>query len=129
MMLGKHGGKGRVHKLLSKSGYGKTASGKVSSGSVSEHHDVIAKALKAVTGELKAVGEAPKSRLDRKPRASGGGIHIKPSHKGLLTKEVGKEGLKPANLRKEIAKDKAEGNVAKEKREVFALNAKTKFKH
>ena len=45
--------------------------------------------------------------------ANKSGIHIKPSHKGLLTKEV----------------DKKSGNVAKEKREVFALNAKTKFKH
>ena len=79
-------------------------------------------------------GDAPAKRPDKKSRggdcfARGGGIHINPKHKGLLTKEVGKEGLKPKNLRKEIAKDKAKGNVAKEKREVFALNAKTKFKH
>jgi hypothetical protein len=33
------------------------------------------------------------------------------------------------NLRKEIAHDKASGNTAREKREVFALNAKTKFHH
>lgn len=59
--------------------------------------------------------------------ANRSGIHIKPSHRGLLTKEVGKKGLSVSNLHKEIAHDKAEGNVAKEKREVFALNAKTKF--
>jgi hypothetical protein len=61
--------------------------------------------------------------------ARGGGIHIKPSHRGLLTKEVGKAGLSAGNLRKEIAHDKASGNTAREKREVFALNAKTKFHH
>ncbi len=75
----------------------------------------------------KVGGKKPHERADK--RARGGGIHIKPSHKGLLTKEVGKKGLKVGNLRKEIAHDKKEGNVAKEKREVFALNAKTKFKH
>ena len=57
------------------------------------------------------------------------GIRIKPNHKGLLTKEVGKKGLTVSNLKKEIAHDKKSGNVAREKREVFALNAKTKFKH
>jgi hypothetical protein len=61
--------------------------------------------------------------------ANKSGIHIKPSHRGLLTKEVGKKGLSVSNLRKEIARDKASGNTAREKREVFALNAKTKFHH
>jgi hypothetical protein len=61
--------------------------------------------------------------------ANKSGIHIKPSHKGLLTKEVGKKGLTASALRKGIARDKKSGNVAKEKREVFALNAKTKFNH
>jgi hypothetical protein len=80
-------------------------------------------------------GKKAVARLDKPARGragsfkGGGGIHIKPSHRGLLTKEVGKKGLKPGNLRKEIARDKKEGNVAKEKREVFALNAKTKFHH
>ena len=65
----------------------------------------------------------------RTEMANKSGIHIKPSHKGLLTKEVGKKGLTVKNLKKEISHDKKSGNVAKEKREVFALNAKTKFKH
>ena len=60
--------------------------------------------------------------------ANKSGIKINPKHKGLLTKEVGKKGLTASNLRKEIAHDKKTGNVAKEKREVFALNAKTKFR-
>lgn len=76
------------------------------------------------TGEHNGDNDQPKTGYK-----SGGGIHIKPENKGKLTKEVGKKGLKPSNLRKEIAHDKAAGNVAKEKREVFALNAKTKFHH
>lgn len=73
--------------------------------------------------------EARHNRVQPITLARGGGIHIKPSHRGLLTKEVGEEGLKVGNLRKEIAHDKATGNTAREKREVFALNAKTKFHH
>ena len=83
--------------------------------------------MRAAGGRLSAA--ETENRVQPKLLARGGGIHIKPSHRGLLTKEVGKEGLKVGNLRKEIAHDKAEGNVAKEKREVFALNAKTKFHH
>ena len=75
----------------------------------------------------KVEGKKSHNRADK--RARGEGINIKPSHKGLLTKEVGKKGLKVSNLKKEIAHDKKEGKVAKEQREDFALNAKTKFKH
>lgn len=56
---------------------------------------------------------------------AGGPIHIKPSHEGLLHKEMGvKEGQKiPAgSLRKELAHAKAEHNVAEERRIVFAEN-------
>ena len=60
--------------------------------------------------------------------ANKSGIHIKKSHQGLLTKEVGKKGLTSSALRKEIAHDKKSGNVAREKREVFALNRK-RWKH
>ena len=74
----------------------------------------------------KVSGKKPSKRADKFAR--GGKIHINPKHKGLLTKEVGKKGLTTGNLKKEIAADKKSGNVAKEKREVFALNAK-KFKH
>jgi len=83
--------------------------------------------MRAAGGRLSAADT--ENRVQPKLLARGGGIHIKPSHRGLLTKEVGKSGLKVGNLRKEIAHDKAEGNTAKEKREVFALNAKTKFHH
>lgn len=70
-----------------------------------------------------------RGKIDANAYKKGGSIHIKPSHEGLLTKEVGKEGLKPTNLRKGIARAKKEGDTALEKREVFALNAKTKFHH
>lgn len=53
------------------------------------------------------------------------GIHIKPSHKGLLHKELGvKEGHKIPKkaIAKDLAKAKASGNVAEEKRDVFAEN-------
>ena len=128
MMLGKSEGRKRVHKILARSGYGKGGSLKAADGAGPPK---LGAYLASIESETHAEGESPAKRMDRKPRASGGRnpIHIKPSHKGLLTKEVGKSGLKPSNLRKEIAHDKAEGNVKKEKREVFALNAKTKFHH
>ena len=83
------------------------------------------KAMKKKHGG-KVAGKKPSKRADKFAR--GGKIHINPKHKGLLTKEVGKKGLTTGNLKKEIAADKKSGNVAKEKREVFALNAK-KWKH
>ena len=56
-------------------------------------------------------------------------INIKPSHKGLLTKKVGKKGLTVKALTKGIAEAKKAGNVKLEREEVFAKNAKTKFNH
>jgi len=61
---------------------------------------------------------------------SGSGIHIQPSHEGLLHEEMGiAKGKKiPIGaLMKKKARDKREGDVAGEKRDVFALNAKTKW--
>jgi hypothetical protein len=51
-------------------------------------------------------------------------IKIKPSHKGLLMKKVGREGLTAKALTKGIAKAKKSGNVTLEKQEVFAKNAR-----
>ena len=51
-------------------------------------------------------------------------IKIKPSHKGKLTKKVGKKGLKTKALTKTISKAKASGNVTLEREAVFAKNAK-----
>jgi hypothetical protein len=54
--------------------------------------------------------------------AGGGGIHIKPSHKGLMHKDLGK----PAGAKitaADIAEEKTKGPAAK-KRAVFAENAK-----
>ena len=71
-MLGKLGGKSRVSRMLGKAGYGKNAGGKVASGGGHEHHGGIASALKSVEREMHADGGAPRARLDRKSRASGG---------------------------------------------------------
>lgn len=60
-------------------------------------------------------------------RKAGGPIHIKPSKEGSLHKEMGvKEGHKisTSSERKSLAAAKKSGNVAKEKKLVFALNAK-----
>lgn len=69
----------------------------------------------------KVDGKKTKARVDK--RARGGGIHIKPSHKGLLHKDLGvKSGSKipEAKLKKaEHSKD-----PAVKKRAVFAENAK-----
>lgn len=56
-------------------------------------------------------------------RRSGGGIHIKPSHKGLLHKDLGvAAGHKiPA---KKLAKAEHSSDPAVRKRAVFAENAK-----
>ena len=58
-------------------------------------------------------------------------IEIKPSHRGLLRKSMGvKKGEKipVAALMKKKARDKASGNTAALKRDVFALNAR-KWSH
>lgn len=50
---------------------------------------------------------------------------IKPSHRGLLHAELGvKKGKKipRGKIRADLAKAKRSGNVAEEKRDVFALN-------
>jgi hypothetical protein len=54
--------------------------------------------------------------------ADGGGIHIKPSHKGLMHRDLGKAPDAPITS-SDIAKEKAKGGAAK-KRAVFAENAK-----
>lgn len=54
--------------------------------------------------------------------ANGGGIHIKPSHKGLMHKDLGKPAGAPIT-EADIAKEKTKGPAAK-KRAVFAENAK-----
>lgn len=88
------------------------------------------KPLEVIEGKRagKRLDKPSRGKIDANAYKKGGGIHIKPSHKGMLTREVGKAGLKPASLRKGIARAKKEGNTALEKREVFALNAK-KFHH
>lgn len=57
-----------------------------------------------------------------------GPIKLNPANKGLLTKKVGKAGLKPSALTKEIKAAKKSGNVKLEREEVFAKNAR-KFNH
>lgn len=50
---------------------------------------------------------------------------IKPSHRGLLHEDLGiAKGKKipRGKIRKDLAKSKRTGNVAEEKRDVFALN-------
>lgn len=57
-------------------------------------------------------------------------IAIKPSHRGLLHEEMGVPDDKPISigaLMKKKTKDKRTGNTAGLKRDVFAINAKTKF--
>lgn len=56
--------------------------------------------------------------------ANKSGIKIKPSHKGKLTKKVGKKGLTSKNLAKEKIAAKKSGNTTLEKEVVFAQNAK-----
>jgi hypothetical protein len=55
---------------------------------------------------------------------------IKPSHRGMLHREMGiPEGRKISigDLMKKKARDKREGDTAGLKRDVFAINAKTKW--
>lgn len=68
-----------------------------------------------------ARGGKAKTRLDK--RARGGGIHIKPSHKGLLHKDTGTpEGERIPE--KKLAKAEDSSDPAERKRAVFAANAK-----
>ncbi len=71
-MLTKLGGRSRVSKLLSRSGYGKGGATKAAEGASGQKHSDIASHLTAVEKEVNAEGNAPKSRLDRKSRSSGG---------------------------------------------------------
>ncbi len=54
---------------------------------------------------------------------SGGGIHIKPSHKGLLHKDLGVPAGKPIPAAK-LAKAKDSSDPAERRRATFAENAK-----
>jgi hypothetical protein len=59
-------------------------------------------------------------------------IAIKPSHRGLLHSEMHvpqDHEISLGSLMKKKARDKREHNIAGEKRDVFAINAKTKFHH
>ena len=60
---------------------------------------------------------------EEEERASGGGIHIKPSHKGLLHKDLGVPAGEPIPEGK-MEKAKAHAGPAEKKRIVFAENAK-----
>jgi len=118
------GRQGNVEKLaVSHEGYART--------NAVEAPIMRPKKLKPVGGKkaVQRLDKPVRGRADAGAFKRGGGIHINPKHKGLLTREVGKKGLTVSNLRKEIARDKKEGNTAREKREVFALTAKTKFHH
>lgn len=68
-----------------------------------------------------ARGGASKKRLDK--RARGGGIHIKPSHKGLLHKDTKTPAGEPISESK-LEKAKNSKSPAVRKRAVFAENAK-----
>ena len=120
-MLGKNDGRARAHRALARAGYGKGGAILASGGVASLHHDGIESHLSHLEAEVG--GGSPKSRLDRKSRASGGGIHIKPSHKGLLHKDLHvAAGEKiPAS---ELAKAKNSSDPAVRKRATFAANAK-----
>lgn len=59
-------------------------------------------------------------------------INIKPSHEGLLHEEMGIPKGKKISigaLMRKKANDKREHNTAGLRRDVFAINAKTKFHH
>lgn len=74
--------------------------------------------------EVKEAGHSQESQETAWDKyKSGGGIHIKPSHKGLLHKDLG---VKSGNKIPEKKLEKAEksSNPAVRKRAVFAENAK-----
>jgi len=91
MMIGKKDGRANVHKLLARSGYGRDGAQKASERAPSQQHDDIASHLAAVEREVHAEGGIPKGRMDRKPRAGGGGNWIAGAikHKGALHRELG----------------------------------------
>jgi len=65
-------------------------------------------------------------------RSKKSGIHIKKGHEGSLHRDMGvSKGKKiPVSaIRKKLAHDKATHNVKGERKDVFAINAKTKFHH
>lgn len=70
----------------------------------------------------KVQGEKPKERLDKRARG-GSGIHIKPSHKGMLHRDLGVKQGKPIPEAK-LKKAEHSSNPAVKKRAVFAENAK-----
>ncbi len=70
----------------------------------------------------KVDGAMPKQRLDKRSRG-GSGIHIKPSHKGLLHKDLGVKSSKPIPEAK-LEKAKNSSDPAVRKRATFAENAK-----
>lgn len=85
-MLGKFQGRGRVHKVLARSGYGKRGAMSASERSPAQEHDDIASHLSSLETESHADGDMPESRLDRKPRVSGGRLTSK-ARNDLPTKE------------------------------------------
>lgn len=88
-MLGKNEGRKRVYKVLARAGYGKGGAKLASGGASSQRHDGIAAALSSIQAEVE--GKAPKGRLDRKARASGGKTaNFHPGgEKGKLHREIG----------------------------------------
>lgn len=68
-------------------------------------------------------GGETKPRLDRRARG-GSGIHIKPSHEGLLHKNLGVAKDQPIPAAK-LEKAENSDSAAVRKRAVFAANAKT----
>ena len=72
----------------------------------------------------KVLGAAPNARPDQRARGGGTGIHIKPSHKGLLHKDLGVAAGKPISEKKMEAAT-ADASPAEKKRITFAENAKS----
>jgi hypothetical protein len=71
----------------------------------------------------KVHGVKPKERLDKRARGGSSGIHIKPSHKGLLHKDLGVKQGDPIPEEK-LEKAKNSSDPAVRKRATFAENAK-----
>lgn len=105
-MVGKKDGRNRVHKILARSGYGKNGAKMASGGAPSQHNDDIESHLEALESEVE--GGSPKSRLDRKSRASGGSnkwmqhLDIK---KGAMTEAAKREGVSNAKYEQEHKHD------------------------
>lgn len=71
----------------------------------------------------KVDGAMPKGRADKRARGGASGIHIKPSRRGLLHKDLGVKQGKPIPEAK-LEKAKHSSNPAVRKRATFAENAK-----